>query len=89
MTRLEQLSRELVDVVVNLGYPAELGDLMAQNLGTESTMERMIQYLLHVQPTTAEELVDEMLAICDERDTWVQKKKNEYYNRKVNEWINR
>ena len=24
MTRLEQLSRELVDVVVNLGYPAEL-----------------------------------------------------------------
>ena len=39
MTRLEQLSRELVDVVVNLGYPAELGELMAQNLGTESTVE--------------------------------------------------
>ena len=49
----------------------------------------MIQYLLHVQPATAEEMVDEMLAICDERDKWVQKKKNEYYNRKVNEWINR
>ena len=89
MTRLEQLSRELVDVVVNLGYPSELGELMAQNLGTESTVERMIQYLLHVQPATAEEMVDEMLAICDERDKWVQKKKNEYYNRKVNEWINR
>ena len=89
MTRLEQLSHELVDVVVNLGYPAELGDLMARNLGTESTVERMIQYLLHVQPATAEEMVDEMLAICDERDKWVQKKKNEYYNWKVNEWINR
>lgn len=89
MTRLEQLSRELVDVVVNLGYPAELGELMAQNLGTESTVERMTQYLIHVQPSTAEEMVDEMLAICEERDKWVQKKKNEYYNRKVNEWINR
>ena len=53
MTRLEQLSRELVDVVVNLGYPAELGELMAQNLGTESTVERMTQYLIHVQPPTA------------------------------------
>ena len=31
MTRLEQLSRELVDIVVNLGYPSELGELMAQN----------------------------------------------------------
>mgnify|MGYP000302656244 CR=1 FL=1 len=75
MTRLEQLSHELVDVVVNLGYPAELGDLMARNLGTESTVERMIQYLLHVQPATAEEMVDEMLAICDERDKWFRKKR--------------
>ncbi len=89
MTRLESLTNALVTAVTDLGYPAELGELMAQNMGTESTVERMLQYVLRVQPPTAEEMVDEMLAICDERDKWVQKKKNEYYNRKVNEWINR
>lgn len=89
MTRFESLTKALITAVTELGYPAELGELMAQNLGTESTVERMLQYVLRVQPPTAEEMVDEMLAICDERDKWVQKKKNEYYNRKVNEWINR
>lgn len=89
MTRLESLTNALISAVSELGYPAELGVLMAQNLGTESTVERMLQYVLRVQPPTDEEMVDEMLAICDERDKWVQKKKNEYYNRKVNEWINR
>ena len=87
MTRLEQLSHELVDVVVNLGYPAELGDLMARNLGTESTVERMIQYLLHVQPATAEEMVDEMLAICSEIEAWKQKKASQEANARYNEML--
>lgn len=30
-----------------------------------------------------------MLAICEERDKWVEKKKNEYYNQQVNAWLNR
>ena len=89
MTRFESLTHALISAVTDLGYPAELGALMARNLGTVSTVERMLQYVLRVQPPTAEEMVDEMLAICEERDKWVQKKKNEYYNRKVNEWINR
>lgn len=89
MTQFESLTNALISAVTDLGYPAELGALMARNLGTVSTVERMLQYVLRVQPPTAEEMVDEMLAICDERDKWVQKKKNEYYNRKVNEWINR
>lgn len=89
MTRFESLTHALISAVTDLGYPAELGALMARNLGTVSTVERMLQYVLRVQPLTAEEMVDEMLAICEERDKWVQKKKNEYYNRKVNEWINR
>ncbi len=89
MTRFESLTHALISAVTDLGYPAELGALMARNLGTVSTVERMLQYVLRVQPPTAEEMVDEMLAICEERDKWGQKKKNEYYNRKVNEWINR
>ncbi|WP_302222093.1 hypothetical protein [uncultured Acidaminococcus sp.] len=89
MIRFESLTHALISAVTDLGYSAELGALMARNLGTVSTVERMLQYVLRVQPPTAEEMVDEMLAICEERDKWVQKKKNEYYNRKVNEWINR
>lgn len=89
MTRIEELTAELADVVETMGYPREFGLLLAQNLGTESTIDRMIHYLLHCQPGSAEEIADEMLAICDERDKWVQKKKNEYYNQQVNAWINR
>ena len=53
MTRLEQLSRELMDVVVNLGYPAELGELMAQNLGTETQMSPSVIFmvLLFITPS--------------------------------------
>ena len=76
MTRFDSLTNALITAVTDLGYPAELGALMAQNLGTESTVERMLQYVLRVQPPTAEEMVDEMLAICDERAKWVEKNKS-------------
>lgn len=87
--RLLELTDDLCSAVTELGFPRELGELMATQLGTEKTILRMTNYVRRYQPATAEEMVDEMLAICDERDKWVQKKKNEYYNVKVNEWINR
>ena len=36
---------ELVDAVVSLGFPKELGDAMAKNLGSPKAMRRMIAYL--------------------------------------------
>lgn len=83
------LADELCKAVTELGYPRELGELMATQLGTEYAITRMTTYVRRYQPASAEEMVDEMLAICDERDKWVQKKKNEYYNQKVNEWYAR
>lgn len=83
----EELRKELIDTIVNMGYPAEFGQTIAEQLGTEMTMNRMIGYLHRMQPQSAEEIADEMLAICDDRDRWRKKKEAEFYNQKYNELI--
>ncbi len=83
----EELHSELVETIVNMGYPAEFGDAIANQLGTENTMQRMIGYLNRMQPQSAEEIADEMLAICDDRDRWRKKKEAEFYNQRYNELI--
>ncbi|MCI7468857.1 MAG: hypothetical protein PUG68_10045 [Lachnospiraceae bacterium] len=83
----EELRKELIDTIVNMGYPAEFGQAIAEQLGTEMTMNRMIGYLHRMQPQSAEEIADEMLAICDDRDRWRKKKEAEFYNQKYNELI--
>ena len=45
-------------------------------------------YLYNAKPKTAEEIVDEMLAIQGEIDTWKKKKENEYYNERYNILLN-
>ena len=55
---------ELVRNIMKLGFPAELGEQIAQNLGSPKAMERMNAYLYYVKPRSAELIVDEMLAIC-------------------------
>ena len=43
---------------------------------------------LSAQPRTEEDIVDEMLAIMSDRDTWIRKKEAEFYNQKYNEYLN-
>ena len=50
-------------------------------------MSRMIRYLRNANPRSAEEIADEMLAIMEDRNRWVQKKEAEYYNAKYNEML--
>ena len=78
----ERLAKELVETVVRMGYPEEFGHAIVQNLRTEKTMSRMIGYLKHAKPRSAEEIADEMLAIMEDRKRWIQKKEAEYYNSK-------
>ncbi len=80
---------DLVDHVVRLGFPKELGLEMAKNLGSPKAMERMISYLNYVKPTSAEVMVDEMLAICSEIEAWKQKKMAEEANAAYNEMLYR
>ncbi len=80
---------ELVRNIERLGFPAELGEMVAKNLGSPKAMERMNSYLFYVKPRTAELIVDEMLAICSEIDAWRDRKAAQEANMKYNELLNR
>lgn len=79
---------ELVDAVNRLGFPRELGEQVAKQLGSPKAMDRMLAYLYNVKPRTAELIVDEMLAICSDVDSWHNKKAAEEANAKYNEILN-
>lgn len=83
----EEIHARLVKKIIELGYPEEFGIQIAKTLSTEKAMMRMLSYLQLAKPSGAEEIADEMLAICADRDRYVRKKKAEYYNRKYNELL--
>ena len=87
MDRREELKTELIRTLGRMGYPQDFGIAIANQLGSEKTMSRMIGYLQHARPASAEEIVDEMLAIMEDRQRWVKKKEAEYYNSKYNEML--
>lgn len=64
----------LVRAVTALGFDAELGALMAKQLGSPKAIDRMTAYIHQARPRTEEMLVDEMLAICAEIDAWRERK---------------
>lgn len=68
---------ELVRTIEQLGFAPELGEAIAQHLGSPKAMERMIAYLHYVKPESEELIVDEMLAIRSEIDAWREKKASE------------
>ena len=88
MNEREKICRELVETIVRMGYPESFGESIAENLRTEKTMSRMIGYLRHAKPKSAEEIADEMLAIMDDRERWIQKKSAQFYNSRYNEILN-
>ncbi len=83
-----QKKNELVEAVVRLGFVPELGEAIAKNLGSPKAMERMIAYLEYVKPGTEELIVDEMLAICSDIESWKNKKASEQANAAYNEILN-
>ena len=76
---------KLVTAIKELGFPPELGEQIAKQLGSPKAMDRMLAYLYNVKPRTAELVVDEMLAICSDIDTWHNKKAAEEANARYNE----
>ncbi len=79
---------ELVKNIVTLGFPAELGEALAKQLGSPKAMYRMTSYLINVRPKSAELVVDEMLAITSEIDAWKDKKMSLEANAKYNDYLN-
>ena len=79
---------ELVAEIKKLGFPEELGDAVARNLGSPKAMQRMVSYLQNVKPKKAELVVDEMLAICSEIEEWKKKKEAQAANERYNGYLN-
>ena len=79
---------EVVRAVSELGFPGELGDQIARQLGSPKAMDRMLAYLYNVKPRSAELIVDEMLAICSDVDRWREKKAAEEANARYNDILN-
>ena len=83
----QEAVQELVQTLTAMTYPEEFGYVIAENLKTEKMIRRMTSYLHQAKPASAEEIADEMLAIMEQRDQWIRKKKAEYWNQKYNELL--
>ena len=68
---------DLCREVLSLGFPREFGDLLAKELGSPKAMGRMAAYLRSAKPHSVEMIVDEMLAISAEAQTWRERKQSQ------------
>ena len=71
-----QARDRLVAAVTALGFSSELAELMAKQLKSPKAIDRMVSYIRQAHPRTEEMLVDEMLAICAEIETWRERKES-------------
>ena len=72
-----QARDRLVAAVIGIGFSAELAELMARQLKSPKAIDRMTSYVHQAHPRTEEMVVDEMLAICAEIETWREKKESQ------------
>lgn len=79
---------ELISALTGLGYPEELGDAIARHIGYPKGIERMVSYLKQVRPGKVELVVDEMISIRSEIDSWQEKKASQRANAAYNELLN-
>ena len=72
-----QARDRLVAAATALGFSGELAELLARELKSPKAIDRMTAYIHQAKPNSEEMLVDEMLAIREEIDTWKRKKESE------------
>ena len=77
----------LAQAVAALGYPGELADLLAKQLKSPRAIGRMTSYLYQARPRSMEMIVDEMLAICAEIETWREKKASQEAQAGYSAWL--
>ena len=68
---------DLCREVLSLGFSREFGDLLAKELGSHKAIGRMAAYLRSAKPHSVEMVVDEMLAIAAEVQTWRERKESQ------------
>jgi hypothetical protein len=75
---------ELIKVMNGLGFPDEFGYEIAKELGSPQAIRHMTSYLSQARPKDPETIVDEMLAIKSQIDSWKKKKESERASSKYN-----
>lgn len=85
----EAARADLIDAIEQLGYPGEFGEVIASQLGGEWSLRRMTSYLRGANPHSPEEIADEMLAILQMRERYVEQKISEHANASITTFYNR
>jgi hypothetical protein len=85
----EAARTDLIAAIEELGYPGEFGEVIASQLGGEWSMRRMTSYLRGADPHSPEEIADEMLAILQMRERYVEQKISEHANASITAFYNR
>ena len=83
-----QARDRLAGMITSLGFPEEFADLLAKQLGSPRSIDRMTDWLYHVRPHSVEMVVDEMLAICSDVEAWRKKKESEEAQWGYIRWLN-
>ena len=84
MSDMNEKSKELYDLMLKRGYPAEFSRLICIEMSTAFTAEKMMNYISG-EKHRLEDVADEMLAIKDLRDRLVDKHISEHANKSINE----
>ena len=82
-----QARNQLAAAVSALGYPEELADLIAGQLGSPKAIDRMTSYVRQARPQSLETMMDEMLAIRAEIDAWRERKESREARAGYNAWL--
>ena len=77
-------SEKVYSVMCYLGYPESFALLIAREMATEYTANRIIAYFGRAGKPPLEEVADEMLAIQADRDKFVDKHINQHAQEVIN-----
>ena len=81
---MNEHSQKVYNVMLYLGYPESLALLIAREMATEYTANRIIAYFGRAGKPPLEEVADEMLAIQADRDKFVDKHINQHAQEVIN-----
>ncbi|MBR0130269.1 MAG: hypothetical protein IJM08_03075 [Firmicutes bacterium] len=76
---------KLYDLMLSKGYPENFARIIAEQMQTEYTSQRMCAWLGRAGLLPAAEVADEMLSILAERDRLVQKHIAMHAQKKINQ----
>ncbi|MBQ6174352.1 MAG: hypothetical protein IJK28_06995 [Clostridia bacterium] len=82
-----QARDRLARAVTDLGFPGELADLLAKQLQSPKSIDRMASWLAYTRPRSMETVADELLAICADRDAWRAKAESREAQASYSRWL--